>query len=68
MIYYFWRPTEERIKFLKSLSFTQEETQTMDYEVLKVDTDKKTFQIVDKHYPESLTLITDFTKVIFEER
>ena len=67
MIYYFWSPSFERIKFLKSIGYREVECKTCDREVLKVDTDNKTFEVVHKHDPESIALISDFTKVLFEE-
>jgi len=67
MIYYFWAPSLEKINFLKSIGYSELECKTCDREILKVDTDTKTFEIVHKHDPESFALVSEFSKVLFEE-
>jgi len=67
MVYHFWSPTESRIDYLKSIGMKELECNVIDREVLRVDTEKKTFKIVNKHSVESYNLITEFTTVLFEE-
>jgi len=66
MIYYFWakRSIQEALEENKYIEIA---CQTCDREVIKVDTDFKTFEVVHKHVPESFDGFAEDINFIINE-